>query len=301
MTTLNVIGPGRVGRTLAALWHRTGVFIVQDVCATTAEGARSAVAFIGGGHAVAAARHMRAAGVWMVATPDRLIASVAGELAASQALGPGDVVFHCSGALTSRELGAAATCGACVASVHPLKTFADPADAVSTFSGTHCAAEGDAPALAVLEPAFVAIGGQVAMIDPQFKTAYHAASVIVCNDLTALMEAGLRCYEKAGLDRGRARAMMEPLVRETLDNVFRKGTVAALTGPVSRGDGEVVARQLEALAQWDPRIAAIYRSLGAVAVELAHLQGQADPRALERIAALLEESAAPTAGPAGGK
>ena len=42
----------------------------------------------------------------------------------------GDVVFHCSGSMPSSELVVVARCGAHAASIHPLKTFADPRDAV---------------------------------------------------------------------------------------------------------------------------------------------------------------------------
>jgi predicted short-subunit dehydrogenase-like oxidoreductase (DUF2520 family) len=172
--------------------------------------------------------------------------------------------------------------------VHPLKTFADSRDAVRTYPGTFCAAEGDRAALEVLIPAFERIGAQVSEIDASLKTVYHAASVIVCNYLTALMETGLRCYEKAGIARDTASAMIEPMVRETVHNVFRLGTVRALTGPIARGDEAVVARQLDALGAWDADIAAIYRDLGAVALQLAREQGEAESEALARIEALLK-------------
>ena len=45
-----------------------------------------------------------------------------------------------------------------VASVHPLKSFADPATAVANFAGTWCVMEGMPAALAVLQPAFEQIG-----------------------------------------------------------------------------------------------------------------------------------------------
>lgn len=287
MKSLNVIGAGRVGRTLASLWKESGTFIVQDISAATPEGARSAVVFIGGGTAAAALEGMCAADVWMIATPDRAIADAGARLAASNRLRAGDVVFHCSGSMSSAELARVVRCGARVASIHPLKSFADPGDAVRSFSGTHCAAEGDAAALAVLTPAFERIGGRVALIDPQFKTVYHAASVVVCNYLTALMEAGLRCYEKAGIPRETAVSVMQPLMRETLENVFRLGTAGALTGPIARGDDSVVARHLEALDRWDTRIAAIYRELGLVALDLARVKSEGDLEALARIEALL--------------
>jgi predicted short-subunit dehydrogenase-like oxidoreductase (DUF2520 family) len=83
--------------------------------------------------------------------------------------------------------------------------------------------------------------------------------------------------------------MVEPLVRETIDNVFRLGTAHALTGPIARGDDKVVARQIEALAAWDPRMAALYKQLGAIAVELAHAPGKREQTALAAIERLLSD------------
>jgi predicted short-subunit dehydrogenase-like oxidoreductase (DUF2520 family) len=281
--TLNIIGCGRVGRALGRLWAHNDTFKIQDVLDCTLEKSESAVAFIGDGRAVDALAGMRRADVWMLTPPDDQIVACCTALAASGLLTAGNIMFHCSGALPSRDLAPAAACGAIVASVHPLKSFADPAVAAQTFRGTYCSAEGDARALVVLRPAFERIGGSVSDIDPGFKTIYHAASVIVCNYLTALLETGLRCYEKSGFERDTALRMMEPLVRETLDNVFSLGTVQALTGPIARGDHAVVARQVDALEAWEPGVAAIYRKLGAVAAELARAQGKADPAALAAI------------------
>lgn len=290
MKTLNIIGAGRVGRTLGALWERARVFSIQDVLSATPHDARSGVAFIGTGHAVKVLEDMHAADVWMLTPPDGRIAACCSALAASGLLREGDIVFHCSGALSSHELKPAVERRARTASVHPLKSFADPHDAVRTFAGTYCAAEGDGAALAALRPAFEQIGARVSEIDAQFKPLYHAASVIVCNYLVALMEVGLRCYEKAGIARDTARAMMEPLVRETVDNVFKLGPVKALTGPIARGDDAVVAHQLAALGKWDRRIASIYQELAAVALDLAREKGEADTAALDRLNDLLHRN-----------
>lgn len=287
MKTFNLIGAGRVGRTLASLWQRVHAFSIRDVLSGTPQGARAAVIFIGEGRAVSALKSMRAADIWMLTPPDSEIAACCSALAASGLLRKGDIVFHCSGALSSEELAPAAGHGALIASVHPLKSFAEPRAAVDSFARTWCAAEGDRAALAVLRPAFERIGGRIAEIDPQFKPVYHAASVMVSNYLVALMEGGLRCYEKAGIPREAAEAMMAPLVRETVDNVFKLGTITALTGPIARGDDAVVARQLAALTEWNARIGDLYRELGAVALDLARRQGEASVAALERMERLL--------------
>ncbi len=287
---LNIIGPGRVGRTLGALLERAGLCTVQDVLSAEIATAESAVAFIGAGRAVRVLRDMHAANIWLLTPPDAAIASVATALAATGHLAKGDVVFHCSGSQPSSLLAPLLATGAWIASIHPLKSFADPQAAVQSFKDTYCAAEGDAPALAVLTPLFEQLGARVAVIDPAGKTLYHAASVLVCNDLTALMEAGLRAYEQAGIDRAMAQRMMEPLVRETLDNVFALGTTRALTGPVARGDADVLTRQIAALEGLDPRIADAYRALNRIALDLARQQGGASATALDAVERVLKNS-----------
>lgn len=286
-TTLNIIGPGRVGRTLGALLTRNGLCTVQDVLSAEFATAEAAVAFIGAGRAVRKLADMRPAALWLLTPPDGAIASMASALAAAGTVRAGDVVFHCSGAQAASILAPLAASGVQLASVHPLKSFAEPEMAVESFAGTWCTVEGDVAALALLRPLFEQLGARVAQIDPAGKTLYHAASVLVCNDLTALMESGLRVYEAAGLDRATAQAMMEPLVRETLDNVFALGTVRALTGPVARGDAAVVARQIEELQRRDPQVADVYRALNLIALELARTQGTATQELLDTVAQVL--------------
>jgi predicted short-subunit dehydrogenase-like oxidoreductase (DUF2520 family) len=287
MDTLNIIGAGRVGRTLARLWRENGVFEVQDVLDRTAEGAHAAIAFIGGGRQVREFGDMRAAAMWMVTPPDSRIVSCCEALAASCLLRSGDIVFHCSGSLASLEMAGAARLGACVASVHPLKSFAEPAAAAASFAGTWCAAEGNSRALEILRPAFERIGAKVTEIAPEHKTLYHAASVIACNYLVALVEVSVQCYERAGITREVALEIAAPLVRETADNVFRLGTAQALTGPIARGDYAVVMQHLGALKAWDPDLGDLYRRLGAVALDLSRKQGEAGSEALARLAELL--------------
>lgn len=283
MATLNLLGAGRVGRTLGRLWHTAGTYVIGDVLTASAASAAEACAFIGAGTPVSSLADIRAADVWLVTTPDGRIAETARALAASGKLRAGDIVAHCSGALRADEM----PVDALRASVHPLKSFAEPATAVTTFAGTYCTAEGDRAALDALVPMFERVGGRVTEIRSEAKTLYHAASVIVSNDLVALMEAGLRCYEQAGFGRDTARAMMAPLVRETLENVLKLDTAKALTGPVVRGDAGVIEKQLAALANGDPLVERVYRELGRVAVEVA--RGRVTDEVLQNMARMLAD------------
>jgi predicted short-subunit dehydrogenase-like oxidoreductase (DUF2520 family) len=156
-----------------------------------------------------------------------------------------------------------------VASVHPVRSFADPEAVAATFAGTFCGIEGDAGALAVLGPAFEAIGARLVAIDPAAKTVYHAAAVFASNYLVTVLDAALRAWQAAGVPEEVARELARPLATETLANVLRMGPAAALSGPVARGDFATVARQQEALARWDSPTGDLYRALVAPTAELA--------------------------------
>ncbi len=266
--TLNLVGAGHVGRALGRLFAVQGVFSVQDVLTRSPASAQEAIGFIGAGTACDTLAQMRPARVWMLAVGDDAIGPACADLANSGQLA-GAVVFHCSGAKASGELQAARDAGAFVASVHPVRSFADPQAVAAHFAGTFCGIEGDDQALALLEPAFEAIGARLVRIDPAAKTVYHAAAVFASNYLVTVMDAALRAYEAAGVPPDVARELARPLATEALANVFRLGPEAALSGPVARGDFATVARQQEAVARWDPATGQLYKALVPPTADLA--------------------------------
>lgn len=288
MRTLNIVGGGRAGRTFARLFAQSHAFRVQDLFDVNAATARACARFADAGRPVHRIAELRPAPVWLIATPDDAIVDAVATLVGAGLIAKGNVVFHLSGATPSLDMVAVLECGAHAGSLHPLKTFADPGLAAATFAGTYIALEGDKQALRVMRAALRRIGGRVFEIAPQQKVLYHAGSVMVCNYLTALLETGLRCYEGAGIRLEMAYKLMEPLVRETIDNVFRVGTVRALTGPIARGDDAVVTREIERLQLLDRRLATLYRELGHVALELARSQGSSEARRLARVARALK-------------
>jgi predicted short-subunit dehydrogenase-like oxidoreductase (DUF2520 family) len=291
MKSLTIIGCGVVGKVLGRLFHDSRLFEIRDILNRSLESGRQGAAFIGAGRAVSGVEQLRPADLYLIAASDDAIAGCAAALAASGSCAAGAVVCHLSGALPSTVLAPLRDRGAAVASVHPVKSFADPSASVADFAGTWCGVEGDASAVALLSEAFAAIGGRLFPVDTAFKSLYHAGSVLVCNYLTALIEVGVTAYEKGGLPRETALQVMEPLVRGTLDNVFRVGTAQALTGPIARGDLAVVAGQLAALEGWDSEVALVYRVLGRVAVDLSRRKGAAADGDLAALQELLSAKA----------
>nr|WP_314546477.1 Rossmann-like and DUF2520 domain-containing protein [uncultured Massilia sp.] len=272
---LNIVGAGHVGRALGRLFAARGVLSVQDVLTRGVDSAREAVAFIGAGQALGAADALRPAAVWMLAVSDDRIGEVAATLADSAPM-QGAVVFHCSGAKASDELDALRAAGAHVASVHPVRSFADPATVAAHFDGTFCGVEGDEAALALLLPAFEAIGARPVRIDAAAKTVYHAASVFASNYLVTVLDAALRAYQAAGIPRAVALELARPLAGESLANVFRLGPETALSGPIARGDAATVARQQAAVRAWDAPTGNLYDALATATWDLArrkHEQG----------------------------
>lgn len=287
MKTLSLIGAGKLGQTLAHLWQSQVQFQIQQVCTRSLAGARAACEFIGAGEAIDSMERLRPADLWLIATPDGEIARCAQQL--QPLLGPDNVVFHCSGALSSSLLRGSS--GAAVASVHPIHSFAAPAESVRRFAGSFCGYEGDAAALDLLKPAFAALGAQLFALDGQHKTLYHAASVIACNYLVGLMDASLSCFEAAGVSRGQAQQLLLPITHQTLDNCLHGSPAAALTGPIARGDLHTVARQLDQLQQLDPALAQLYAVLGLQTAQVAESRSSANRQALDSIRSLLANSA----------
>ncbi|KQN73168.1 oxidoreductase [Duganella sp. Leaf61] len=266
--TLNLVGAGHVGRVLGRLLARQGGVDIGQVLTRSAASARQAVDFIGAGQPVERYDQLQAAQLHLLAVGDDQVEAACAALAAVVPLA-GSIVFHCSGALASTHLQAARDAGALVASVHPIRSFADPAAVADRFDGTYCGVEGDAAALAVLMPALEAIGAQPVPIAAGAKTVYHAAAVFASNYLVTVLDAALRAYQAAGVPEDVARRMAQPLASESMANVFRLGAATALSGPIARGDLATVARQQQAVSQWDAPTGDLYRDLVAPTTALA--------------------------------
>lgn len=273
--TLNIVGGGHLGRALGRLFATSSAFTVQDVATRSPASAGAAVAFIGAGRAVERIGAMRPAQAVMLAVGDDEIEAACDALSISA----GMLVFHCSGARSSQALARAREQGALVASVHPVRSFADAARVAADFTGTWCGIEGDEAALALLAAPLAAIGARTVVIDAARKTVYHAASVFASNYLVTVLDAALRAYVAAGIPADVARELARPLATETLENVLRLGARDALSGPIARGDMATVARQQAALDGWDAPTGELYRALAAATVTLATAVPKAGPGA----------------------
>jgi len=275
LPTLNLIGAGRVGQTLAHLWARQGVLRVQDVLTRSPDSAQSALDFIAPdistARAVAQIADMRPADLWLLAVPDAQIAACAQALAANarQRTDTPALAFHCSGAQGAESLAPLRELGWSVASAHPVLSFPSPQTAVAQFAGTPCALEGDAAACDALRPLFEAIGAACFGVRSQHKVLYHAAAVLATNFAPVLQTLAEDAWRATGMPDALAMRLRERLLRNAVDNIVALGPQKALTGPAARGDFAAIARQAAVVADWDPQAAAAYRALSDLALRMA--------------------------------
>lgn len=267
--TLNIIGCGKAGSVLAFLWNQEGIFEIGGVLTRTLDSASHAVNKIGAGRAVSSFDDLGGAELFMIAVPDQQIKNVAARLAASGVVGSQSTVFHLSGALESSVLAEAGLARARVASVHPLRSFAEFDKSIADFGGTWCGFEGCAEIQSQLESAFENIGARMFLIEPNSKLLYHSASVITSNYVNALVDAALSTYQLAGIHRDIAQELIKPILRNTCENILATDPGTALTGPIARGDWQIVSKELEQLESVDRRLADVYRAMARATLALA--------------------------------
>lgn len=268
---LNIIGAGKVGKSLSRMWNIHGVFAIGQILNRSLASGDQAVAAIGAGQAVASLKHMQPADAWLLAVADDSIETCCHGLARSGLLRQGTLVFHCSGALASDVLGTARHEGAATASVHPIRSFAEMEGmpATGTLDGTWCGIEGDDMAVTTLSRAFESLGARMVPVRSDAKLIYHSAAVFACNYLVTLMDVAVQAYEKSGVPSDVALQLLEPLVRGTVDNVIQLGPAAALTGPIARGDLATARRQQHEVAVWNEDMGQLYQQFMKLTMELA--------------------------------
>jgi predicted short-subunit dehydrogenase-like oxidoreductase (DUF2520 family) len=214
--------------------------------------------------------------LWLC-VPDAAIAAATRRLVkAHGAKLKGRIVVHSSGALNVEVLKAAAGVGASVASVHPLMSF--PARKPVSLRGVPFGVEAEPATRRTLNALIRRVGGQPFAVEGETKALYHAVGVLCSPLLVSHLVAAQQTAALAGFSPRQARKLMEPIVRATVDNVFRRGAENSFSGPIARGDGQTIRLHLQALEP-HPMVAEVYRSLALYA--LAALPGP-DKAAIRR-------------------
>lgn len=257
---INIIGAGHLGMTIGYLLAKNELVQIGAICNTSEKSSLAAMQFIGQGKYYAL-NELPAADITLITTPDDKINLVCEELCLGKSLKNENIIFHCSGSLTSDALALAKEKGCYVASIHPMRSFAKPEFAIEHFEGTYAAMEGDSEAIAVVKPLFDAIGSITYEISCEKKSLYHAAGVFASNYLVGLAHEAQNCLTGAGVEDNMAMKIITNIMQGTVSNLEKTlSPNKSLTGPIQRGDISTIKQHLETLGNKEQK--ELYASLG---------------------------------------
>jgi len=283
---LSIVGAGRLGRSLGRSLRERG-WNIRSVVTRNPSTAKRAVRSIGAGRpSTAIGRSVFDAPVILIAVPDRAIPEVVDRISAFEDEVRGHIVLHTSGALGSGILAPLRLLGAAVGSFHPLQTFSGVGSAA--LEGRVFAVEGDAAAVRVSRAAARTLGGQVVLLRSAAKPAYHAAASISAGMVLSLLETSIQIFASLGMKRREALRALLPLTRQVLENQETLGARAAWTGPLARGDYDVIAAHERALRPYPEEYLAAYRAVNRLS---ARVLARDPENMLRELTSLSEEAA----------
>lgn len=242
---VGIIGAGKVGRTLARLWHRAGFRIAAVYSRTYASAEKLAERI--DAHAVDSVLDVvRMSDLTLLSVPDDAIEAVAQSILEADWSDKG--VIHASGATDFRILDLLADRGAMIGSLHPAFPFADVDTAVNTLPGATFAIESSHTRLREwLISLITVLDGKHIDIPPGGKAQYHAALCIASNYLVTLYAVAESLLKDLGAEQASISNALNTSVSGTVENLVNTGIPWALTGPLSRGDTGTIEKHLLAL------------------------------------------------------
>ena len=240
--TFSLVGPGRVGTSLAAWLEASGARGTAKV------GRRDLPELSTPGQ-----------DLLLIAVPDPVVEEVAAVLARRPQAA---VVLHTSGSLDASALASLRERGSAVGSLHPLKAFPRPLETLDQAIGVFFALDGDPPALALAQRLVNAWGGTFAEVAPEARALYHFAATLAAGGVITLLALAEDLSRRLGLPEAAVRGYLD-LCRGAVEQALESGSpLAALTGPTARGDRATVARHFDVLDQLAPEKRSLVALLG---------------------------------------
>lgn len=283
---LALVGSGRVAQGLATWLDGNGQVVA--VISRSKEKARQLAASLASAQPVTWDEPFPEADWWFLAVRDDVLPDVDRSLDEKGAYASARLVTHTSGAHSAYALERAHARGIPVASVHPLYPFASGERLA--LQEVFFALEGDEEALKVVEAWLDHWHAPHRRLRTDQKPLYHAAAVLASNAMVTLLGAAEGLIRKLELPVEDVFPALGHLAESALRQARRLGPVAALTGPIQRGEYTTILAHRKALLDQAPEVWPLYRALARATLPLARQRGVAPPEVLDAIAELLDAS-----------
>lgn len=228
----------------------------------------------------------KSADIVFITTPDDAVNETCGVISGHSGFADNAVVLHCSGALSSTELASAKSAGAvtgiATGSMHPLQSFAvEKPD--NPFRGIMMAVEGDVEAVKRAREIARDLEATPFTITTEGKILYHAAAVVASNYLVTLMDLAVKLMAASGVKQSEAFEILKPLISGTLSNIETTGIPDALTGPIARGDVNIVEKHVRAIGLLSEEMARYYSMSGVETIKVARKKGTLSAEAAKQL------------------
>lgn len=286
-----IIGAGSVGKSLGYLLAKNEYEILGFI-SKSLKSAQAGVDLIEQGMASTEYEDfILKADLILITTPDQAIQRVAHELFKQDLVQEGSCLTHCSGALTSEVLIPEAVVEEKYnrLSLHPLQSIADVKNGINNLPESFFTIEGDEGGREIGEVFLERLGADYEVISSQAKPVYHAAACVASNYLVAITDLAVMMNQAAGISTEDALTGLLPLMKGTLNNIQSLGSTQALTGPIERGDTEIIQNHLDALQNLLPGRLELYQKLGSYTAEIAKKKGSIDDKQYEKLSKILQQ------------
>jgi predicted short-subunit dehydrogenase-like oxidoreductase (DUF2520 family) len=196
-------------------------------------------------------------------------------------LASGTVILHTSGSSEPELIPRLAEIELSGGTFHPLVPFANPDRAAEMLRHAWIGIDGDDQARATSRRLAGHIGARTLDIPPGGKSLYHAAAVLSSNFPVVLASIAADLLTSLGIAERSAQQAVHGLMEGAVQNMTDGSPSEVLTGPIVRGDIDVVMRHLAALrAHADAK--AVYKRLSLAALTIAADRGT-DPEKIDAL------------------
>ncbi len=237
-----VIGAGSVGTALA-LALREKKYPLRVVLSKNGKSAKILGQRVCAPHAKLRSTHQHPVeGIIFIAVPDDEIKNVVHILSRWNEDFSRSIIFHTSGALSSKILSPLERRGATIGSFHPIQTFPKSDITSGLFKDIWIGIEGDKKAVAAARHIIHDFAARSFVLSSQQKVLYHVAAVFSSNYFVALLSVVEELGKRIHVPRRKMISIFEPLIHQSLMNVKKYSAASALTGPIARGDVHTLKR-----------------------------------------------------------
>ncbi len=173
-------------------------------------------------------------------------------------------IFHTSGAKDASELDHLKNRGAYVASIHPVQSFASKFSEPKKWQNIVLAFQGDTKCFPAANELAQKLKAKIITLDEDQKIGLHVAGVMASNYLVALLSVAENILVQAGIDDLSNNEILQPLLQGVVDNYKNSPADKILSGPLKRGDINVLRRHIQYLRINKSKDADLYLTLAKV-------------------------------------